>query len=48
MVPWRFRVIADKLAKMIGGRGNDDGEDEFSLPFDHPIACCSYSVDVSG
>ncbi|KAG6530477.1 hypothetical protein ZIOFF_012716 [Zingiber officinale] len=46
MVPWRFRVIADKLAKMIGGRGADDGEDDFSLPFDHPIDCRSNSVDV--
>ncbi|XP_042465322.1 guanylyl cyclase 1-like isoform X1 [Zingiber officinale] len=46
MVPWRFRVIADKLAKMIGGRGADDGDDDFSLPFDHPIDCRSNSVDV--
>ncbi|XP_074574091.1 guanylyl cyclase 1 isoform X1 [Curcuma longa] len=46
MVPWRFRIIADKLAKMIGGRGADDGDDDFSLPFDHPIACRSNSVDV--
>ncbi|CAL9123610.1 unnamed protein product [Musa textilis] len=58
MVLWTFRLIADKLVKMIGGRaarhnaGADEEEVEakegrlFSLRFDRPVSCRSRFVDV--
>ncbi|CAL9187942.1 unnamed protein product [Musa hybrid cultivar] len=58
MVLWPFRLIADKLVKMIGGRaarhnaGGDEEEVEanegrlFSFRFDRPVSCRSRFVDV--
>ncbi|RWW44767.1 hypothetical protein BHE74_00049450 [Ensete ventricosum] len=58
MVLWPFRLIADKLVKMIGRRAarHDAGGDEeeveekegrlFSPRFDRPVSCRSRFVDV--
>lgn len=58
MVLWPFRLIADKLVKMIGGRAarhNAGGDEEdveakegrlFSFRFDRPVSCRSRFVDV--